>query len=201
MKYFIVVVAFLALGITEMNAQEVVLSKREARKAAKRAAAEKKEEIAVVKAAPAAKSTPVEKSAPVVESTKRIEASKKDEAFLEENGIAVFKGEVADTPDKLFTILFLGDRVSLEIAGETIIFNKSNKTVVPYKGINAVTYTIDNMLFEGINWNEFVVYDMSGITDQEKEDLLNEKTSNNFFFHFKGAPELILMGDIIRGKF
>lgn len=189
MKYLIVLAAFLVIGITEVNAQEVVQSKREARKEAKRKKAEKKAEVAVVK------TTPVQKT--VTEKTKVITKEEVAQALT----MVGFKGEMVAGDNVTFSLNISGDTFNLKVNEGMVFVSMSNRRILPFQGIDAIVYTIDNVSLKNTEWEKLMILDLSALSNKEKEAYTNGvATSRNYVLFISGSPQLKLLGDITYGK-
>ncbi len=187
MKIYIILLAFLALGITEMNAQRE-LTKKEARQYAKRVKEEKKEKAVVVKP------TPVYVAPP--EKTKVVTKKEVPKTITTVGFVGEFIGS-----DATFAINIAGDTFNLKVNKNMVFVSMSNRRILPFQGLDAIVYTIDSVSMDDMKWEKLMILDLSGMSDKEKEPYTHGvATTRDYVLFIDGSPKLKLLGDIEYGK-
>lgn len=188
MRVLLIVIAFLVIGMTNSNAQEVY-NKKEARKEARRKKAKKKEKIAVVKTVPE-----TEKVVEKPESTQQ-------ETTAETTEMTMFSGEVFGGTDESFTLTLQNDRVTIILSMGAIILKVDNKRMVEQNGVQTIVYDIVQSNLEGMNWKELTFLDISKMSEADRiSNTGTNYTPRGYVINVTGSPELRFFGDNTVGK-
>ena len=134
-------------------------------------------------------------------SAKAQEEIQSSEEKTESLSMIGFKGEFITDPNTTFSLSIAGDTFNLTVNEKMIFVSMSNRRILPFQGLDAIVYTIDNVSLEGMEWDKFMILDLSVLSDKEKEPYTHGvATSRDYVLFIDGSPKLKLLADIEYGK-